>query len=164
VPLRRIVESDIFESVETTQERSSDIREDNLSLGTLLKEGTRGFNQFRTMQGEVTRSKLIMDPDAFAAEGGDPISSSRGYQSQYPTGSGTHRSVQFRSKKKSRLQPFREQGETSERASVGGQLTEPNNEVGGGDQSSLPKRSSHGSWSGASSPNQPGGAAFEPPS
>jgi hypothetical protein len=40
---------------------------------------------------------------------------------------------------------------------------EPNNEVGGGDQSSPPKCSSFGSWSGASSPRESGGAPDEPP-
>jgi hypothetical protein len=67
-------------------------------------------------------------------------------------------------KKKSRLQPFPEQGETSDRATAGAPLMEHINEVGGGAQSSPPKRSSPGSWSGNSSPNQFGGAAFEPPS
>jgi hypothetical protein len=50
------------------------------------------------------------------------------------------------------------------RASTGGPLTEPNNEVRGGDQTSPPRHSSLGSWSGNSSPNQSGRATFEPPS
>jgi hypothetical protein len=107
---------------------------------------------------------LITDLDAFAAEGGDLVSSSQGYQSQYPTGSSDRSSVQVCGKKKSRLQPFRDQGETLEHASAGGPLKEPNNEVGSGDQSSPPRRSSPGSWFSNSSPNQSGGAAFEPPS
>jgi hypothetical protein len=41
-------------------------------------------------------------------------------------------------------------------------LTEHSNEVGGGAQSSPPRRSSPTSWSGNSSPNQSGGAGFEP--
>jgi hypothetical protein len=60
------------------------------------------------MQGKVTRSELFMDPDIFAAEGGNPVSSSQGYQSQFPSRSGPHRDGHIRSKKKSRLHPFRE--------------------------------------------------------
>jgi hypothetical protein len=116
------------------------------------------------MQGEVTRSDFITEPRAFAAAGVVPISSSRGYQSQDPTGSGACRTGQLRSQKKSRLQPFRERGEALEGASAGGRLTEPGNEVEGGNQSSPPRRSSLGSWYGASSSTQSGGAANEPPS
>jgi hypothetical protein len=43
-------------------------------------------------------------------------------------------------------------------------LIEPRNEVKGGDQGSSSRRSSPGYWLGNSSPNQSGGAAFEPPS
>jgi hypothetical protein len=60
----------------------------------------------------------------------------------YPIGSGAHRGGQFRSQKKSRLQPFLEQGETSNRVTAGAPLTEHSNEVGGGAQSSPPGRSS----------------------
>jgi hypothetical protein len=56
VPRRRIIESEIFQSAETGQVRSHDSREDTPYLGTLVEEGNRGFNQFGTMQGEVTRS------------------------------------------------------------------------------------------------------------
>jgi hypothetical protein len=111
------------------------------------------------MHGEMRR-----DPDVFAVEVGIPISSSQGYQSMYPIGSGAHRGGQFRSQKKSRLQPFPEQGETSDRATAGAPLTEHSNEVGGGTQSSQPRRSPPTSWSGNSSPNLTGGATFEPPS
>jgi hypothetical protein len=104
------------------------------------------------------------DPDVFTAKVGNPVSSSRGYQSQYPIRSGARRGGQYHTKKKSRLQPFPEQGETSDRATTGTPLTEHINEVGGGAQSSPPRRSSPGSWSGNSSLNQSGGAAFEPSS
>jgi hypothetical protein len=103
-----------------------------------------------------------MDPDIFPVEGGNPVSSSRGYQSQFPSGSGPHRGEHFCSKKKSRLHPFREQGETLDQLSVVAPLTEPKNEVGGGDQGSLSRCSSPGYWSGNSSPNQSGEAVFEP--
>jgi hypothetical protein len=157
VPRCRLVETDIFGSVETARERSSAPRQDTPNLGTFFGEGSREFNQFGTMRGETRR-----DPDVFAAEEGNPVSSSRGYQSQYPMGSGARRGGQFRSKKKSRLQPFPEQGETSDRPTIGAPLTEHSNEVGGGAQSSPPRQSSPTSWSGNSSPNQSGGAAFEP--
>jgi hypothetical protein len=159
VPRRRLVETDVFGSGETARERSSAPGQDTPNLGTFLGEGRREFNQFRTMRGEMRR-----DLDVFAAEEGNPVSSSRGYQSQYPMGSGACRGRQFRSKKKSRLQPFPEQEETSDRPTTGAPLTEHNNEVGGGAQSSPPRRSSPASWSGNSSLNQSGGAAFEPPS
>jgi hypothetical protein len=79
VPRHRIVESKIFQSVETRWVRS-DSREDTPYLGTLVGEGSREFNQFGTMQGEVTRSELFTDPDIFTAEGGNLVSSSQGYQ------------------------------------------------------------------------------------
>jgi hypothetical protein len=108
MPPRCILELDIFESVERARERSSDTREDTPSLGTLYGEGSRGFNQFETMQGEVIRSDFITEPGAFAAARGVPVSSSRGYQPHDHTGSGACRSGQLRSQKKSRLQSFRE--------------------------------------------------------
>jgi hypothetical protein len=104
------------------------------------------------------------DPDVFAVEVGNPVSSSRGYQSQYPMGLGARRGGQSRSHKKSRLQPFPEQAETSDRPTAGAPLPKHSNEVGGAAQSSPPRRSSPASWSGNSSPNQSGGAAFDPPS
>jgi hypothetical protein len=107
---------------------------------------------------------MFRDPDVFAEEVENPVSSSRGNQSQYPIGSGARRGGQYRSKKKSRLKPFLEQGETLDRATAGAPLMEHINEVGSGAQSSPPRRLSPGSWSGNSSPNQSGGAAFEPPS
>jgi hypothetical protein len=59
--------------------RSHDSREDTPYLGTLVGEGSQEFNQFGTMQGEVTRSKLFTDLDIFVTEAGNPVSSSRGY-------------------------------------------------------------------------------------
>jgi hypothetical protein len=159
VPRHRLVETDIFGSGETARERSSVPHQDTPNLGTFLGEGSHEFNQFGTMQGEMRR-----DPDVFAPQVGIPVSSSRGYQSKYPIGSSGRRGGQFRSQKKSRLQPFPEQGETSDCPTIGAPLTEHNNEVGGGAQSSPPRRSSPASWSGNSSPNQSGEAAFEPPS
>jgi hypothetical protein len=76
VPCRRIVKSEIFESGETARERLHDNREDSETLGTLFGEGSGGFNQFGTMQGKITRSELFTDPDVFAAEGGNLVSSS----------------------------------------------------------------------------------------
>jgi hypothetical protein len=144
--------------------RSHDSREDTPYLGTLVGEWSQGFNQFGIMQGEVTRSKLFMDPDIFVAKGGNPVSSSRGYQSQFLSGSGPCRGGHICSKKKSRLHPFREQGETSDQPSAVAPLMEPRNEVKGGDQGSLSRRSSPSYRLGNSSPNQSGRAAFEPPS
>jgi hypothetical protein len=159
VPCRRLVETDIFRLGEMARERSSAPRQDTPNLGTFLGEGSRKFNQFGIMRGEMRR-----DPDVFSAEEGNPVSSSREYQSQYPMGSSARRGGQFRSQKKSRLQPFHEQGETLDLPTAGAPLTEHSNEVGGGAQSSPPRRSSPASWSGNSSPNKSGGAAFEPPS
>ena len=111
------------------------------------------------MQGEMHRN-----PDVFAMEVGNPISSSRGYQFQYPTRSGTCRGKQYHSKKKSRLQPFSKQGETLDRATTGAPLTEYNNKVGSGAQRSPPRCSSPSSWFRYLSPTQFGGATFEHPS
>jgi hypothetical protein len=119
VPRRCLIETDIFGSRETAQERSSAPRQDTPNLDTFLGEGSREFNQFGTMRGEMRR-----DPDVFAVEVGNPVSSSRGYQSHYPMGSGACRGGQFRSKKNSRLQPFPKQGETSDRPTAGAPLTE----------------------------------------
>jgi hypothetical protein len=92
VPRRRLVETDIFGSGETARKRSSAPHQDTPNLGTFLGEGSREFNQFGTMQGEMRR-----DPDVFAAQVGIPVSSSRGYQSMYPIESGARRGRQFRS-------------------------------------------------------------------
>jgi hypothetical protein len=119
MPRRRLVETNIFGSGETARERSSAPHQDTPNLGTFLGEGSREFNQFGTMQGGMRR-----DPDVFAAQVGIPVSSSRGYQSMYPIGSGARRGGQFRSQKKSRLQPFPEQGETSDRETAGAPLTD----------------------------------------
>jgi hypothetical protein len=74
MPRRHIVKSEIFELGETAWERPHDSHQDSETLGTLFGEGSGGFNQFGTMQGEVTRSELFTDPDVFAAEGGNPVS------------------------------------------------------------------------------------------
>jgi hypothetical protein len=71
VPRCRLVETEIVGSGETTRERSSVPRQDTPNLGTLFGEGSREFNQFGTMQGEMHR-----DPDVFAVEVGKPVSSS----------------------------------------------------------------------------------------
>jgi hypothetical protein len=159
VPRNRLVETYIFGSEEIVRERSSAPRQDIPNLDTFLGEGSREFNQFGTMQGGMRR-----DPDLFAAQVGNLVSLSRGYQSQYPMGSGARRGGQSRSRKKSRLQPFPEQAETSDRPTAGALLPRHSNEVGCAAQSSPPRRSSPTSWSSHSSPNQSGGGAFEPPS
>jgi hypothetical protein len=104
VPRRRLVETDIFGSEEMAQERSSTPRQDTPNLDTFLGEGSREFNQFGTMRG----GGMHRDPDVLAAEVGNPVSSSRGYQSQYPMGLGARLGWKSRSHKKSRLQPFPE--------------------------------------------------------
>jgi hypothetical protein len=134
VPRRRLVETDIFGSEETARERSSTPRQDTPNLDTFLGEGSREFNHFGTMRGEMHR-----DPDVFVAEVGNPVSSSRGYQSQYPMGSGARKGGQSRSHKKSRLQPFPEQAGTSDRSTAGAPLPRHSNEVGGDAQSSPPR-------------------------
>jgi hypothetical protein len=69
VPPVCFVESDIFESAETARERSFDTQEDTPSRDTLFREGSGRFNQFGTMQGEVSRFELITDPGVFVADG-----------------------------------------------------------------------------------------------
>ena len=76
---------------------------------------------------------------------------------------GARRGGQKSSKKKSKLQPFPKQGKTSNCEAARAPLTKHSNEVGGGAQSSLSKRSCLSSWFGYSSPNQPGGNTFELP-
>jgi hypothetical protein len=73
-PRCRLVETEIFGSGETVRERSSAPCQGTPNLGTLFGEGSREFNQFGTMQGEMLR-----DPDVFATEVGNPVSSSQGY-------------------------------------------------------------------------------------
>ena len=70
VPRRRIVESNIFELGETERERPHDRHEDITILGTLLGEGSGGFNQFGTMQDEVTRSELFTNQMYSVLRGG----------------------------------------------------------------------------------------------
>ena len=66
VPRRRLVETDIFESEEIAPKRSSTPCQDNPLSG----KGSRKFDQFGSMQGEMRR-----DSDAFATGVGNPISS-----------------------------------------------------------------------------------------
>ena len=124
-------------------ERSSTSCQDNPLSG----EESREFDQFGSMQGEMRR-----DLNAFKPAVGHLVSSSRGYQSQL----GARSSGQKCFKRKSTLQPFLEQGETSHCATIGIPLTERGNEVGGG------SGRGSGSWSGHSSPSYFVGAAFEP--
>ena len=84
VPPCCIVESNIFGSTERACKRSFDTWEHIPSLDILYGEDIWGFNQFGTMQGEVTRSDFITEPGAFIVAGRVPISLSRGYQSQDP--------------------------------------------------------------------------------
>ena len=93
------------------------------------------------------------DPYVFLAKVENPVSSSQGYQSQYPIGSGARRGGQYHNKKKSRLQPFLEQGETLDCVTIRAPLIEHSNEVGGGAQSSPPRHSFPSSWSRYSSLN-----------
>ena len=68
VVLRRsLVETNIFEYEEIVLERSFTLRQDNPLSG----EGSRKFDQFGNMQGEMHR-----DPDAFEPAVKNPISSS----------------------------------------------------------------------------------------
>ena len=62
----------------------------------------------------------------------------------------------MRIQRKSRLQPFPKQGETSHRATTRALLTKRGNEVGGG------AGCGSGSWSGHSSPSHSAGATFKP--
>ena len=67
VPCRRLVKMDIFRLDETTWERSSAPCQDT----PLSSKGSREFDQFGSMQGEMRR-----DPDVFAGEVENPVSSS----------------------------------------------------------------------------------------
>ena len=139
MPRCRLVKMEIFGLEEMAWKRSSAPHQDTPLFG----EGSREFDQ----------REMHRDPDVFATEVGNPVST-RGYQSQL----GAHRGGQTYSKKKSRLHPFPQQEETSDCMIVGAPLTEHGNEVGGG------ARHSSGSWSRHSSLHQSGGAAFEPSS
>ena len=145
VPRRCFVETDIFELEETARGRSSAPHEDTPLFG----EGSRKFDQFGSMQGEMRR-----DLDVFATEVENPVTSSQGYQSHL----GTHSGGLMHNKKKSRLQPFPEERETLDHATTGAPLMERDNEVGGGAQRSP------SSWFGHSFPNHSSKAAFEPSS
>ena len=143
VPHCCVDETEIFGLGETARERSFAPCQDTPNLGTFFGEGSCKFDQFGTMQEEMRR-----DLDIFVAEVGNPVS-----LSQYLIGLSARRGGQFHSKKKSRLQPFLEQGETLDRTTARAPLMEHSNEVGGGAQRSPPRRSSPSSWFGYLSPN-----------
>jgi hypothetical protein len=76
VPRRRLVEMDIFGSEETARERSSAPRQDTPNLDTFLGEGSREFNQFGTMRGEMHRvedTSPSIQWDRVLAKAGNPV-------------------------------------------------------------------------------------------
>ena len=95
---------------------------------------------------------MCRDLDAFESAVGNPVSLSRGYQSQSGARSGGRNRLQ----RKSTLQLLLEQDETSHHATTGVPLTERGNEIGGG------FGCGPGSWSGHSSLSHSTGATFEP--
>ena len=71
VPHYRLVKAKKFGLEEKARERSFAPRQDASNLGTLFGEGSYKFNQFETMQEEMHRN-----PDVFAAEVENLVSSS----------------------------------------------------------------------------------------
>jgi hypothetical protein len=119
-PPVRFVESDTFEAAhETRLPRYPNISGDELYMGTSFRQGGRGFNQFGSMERAVSGSDFLSNPCPSTLDGTEPVSSSRGYESQQRGDASAPRS--FHVVSCTRLQRFR-QGDRSTLRTPGGQL------------------------------------------
>jgi hypothetical protein len=104
-PPVRLVETEIFhDSHERRLPNYPDISEDEPYMGTSFGQGGGGFNQFGSMEGAVCGSDFLRNPDPSTLDVTEPVSSSRGYQSQGKGSAGTPRSSHVA--KRTRLQRF----------------------------------------------------------
>jgi hypothetical protein len=79
-PPVRFIKSEIFESDhETRRPQYPDINGDEQYLGTSLRHGGGGFNQFGSMERAVSGSDFLSNLGPSTLDGTEPVSSSQGY-------------------------------------------------------------------------------------
>jgi hypothetical protein len=116
----RFVESDIFEAAhETRLPQYPDINGDEPYMGMSFRQGGGGFNQFGSMERAVFGSDFISNLGPSTLDGTEPVSLSRGYESQQWGDAAVPRSSHVASC--TRLQRFRH-GDRSTLRTPGGQL------------------------------------------
>jgi hypothetical protein len=151
-PPVRFVESDIFEAAhETRLPQYPDINGDEPYMGTSFRQGGGGFNQFGSMEKAVFGSDFLSNPGLSTLDGTEPVSSSRGYESQQRGDASATRSSHVASR--TRLQRFR-QGDRSTLHAPSGQLDPaivPSSAAVGGGNTGPTNELSPDSWSGHSS-------------
>jgi hypothetical protein len=82
-PPVRLVETEIFhDSHERKLSQYLDISGDEPYMGTSFGQGGRRFNQFGFMERAVSGSNFLSNLSPSALHGMEPVSSSRGYESQ----------------------------------------------------------------------------------
>jgi hypothetical protein len=92
-PPVRLVETEIFhDSHERRRPQYPDISGDEPYMGTSFGQGGGGFNQFGSMERALSGSDFLSNPGPSAFHGTEPVSSSRGYESQHRGDAGAPRS------------------------------------------------------------------------
>jgi hypothetical protein len=165
IPPVRLVEIDIFdESHETRLPRYPNISKDEPYMGTSFGQGGGRFNQFGSMERAISRSTFLSNPGPSALHGTEPVSSSRGYESQQRGDAGAPRSSHVANC--TRLQRFM-QGERSALRAPSGHLhlaNVPSSAAVGGGNTGLTNELSPDAWSGHSSPHEIGDVNASTPS
>jgi hypothetical protein len=99
------VETEIFhDSHERRLPNYLDISGNEPYMGTSFGQGGGRFNQFGSMEGAISGFDFLRNPDPSTLDGTEPVSSSRGYQSQERGSAGAPRSSHVT--KRTRLQRF----------------------------------------------------------
>ena len=96
-----------------------DINRDEPYMGTSFEQGSRGFNQFGSIEGAVSGCNFLRNPDLSTLDGMEPVSLTQGYQSQEKGSAGAPRSSHVA--KCTTLQRFM-QGGRSALCALGGHL------------------------------------------
>jgi hypothetical protein len=92
-PPVRLVETEIFhDSHERRLPQYPNISGDEPYMGTSFGQGGGGFNQFRSMERAVSGSDFLSNLGLSTFHGTEPVSSSRGYESQQRGDAGAPRS------------------------------------------------------------------------
>jgi hypothetical protein len=151
------VEIEIFhDSHEKRLPNYPNISEDEPYMGTSFGQGGGGFNQFGSMEGAISGSDFLINPGPSTLDVTEPVSSSRGYQSQERGSAGAPRSSHVG--KRTRLQRFMQGGRSALRV-PGGHLhpvNVPSSAVVAGGNIGPTNELSPDAWSGHSSPHEIG--------
>jgi hypothetical protein len=133
-------------------------------MGTSFGQGSGGFNQFGSIERAVSGSDFLSNPGPLALHGMEPVSLSRGYESQQRGDVGAPRSSHVANR--TRLQRFM-QGRRSALHRPGGHLypvNVPSSVAVGGGYSGPTNELSPNSWSGHYSLHETGDVNASVPS